>query len=304
MIPDTKKCLIVICGPTASGKTTLAINLAKRYGTEVVSADSRQFYREIPIGTSQPSDAELSEVSHHFIASRSIFDELNAGRFAEDALNLLSGLFGKHDKAILAGGSGLFVDAVCKGLDELPPAPREIREMLNSRHRSEGLDKLRGMLKEVDPLYFSKVDLNNPQRVIRALEVFLATGKPYSSFLGEEAPSRPFRIIKFAIDMDRPELYARINNRVDSMIAAGLVEEARQVYPHRQLKPLQTVGYSELFEYFDGKISLEEAIMLIKRNTRRFAKRQVTWLKRDPETIWLKPSEFYRIPDLVLRFEI
>ncbi|HYH56135.1 MAG TPA: tRNA (adenosine(37)-N6)-dimethylallyltransferase MiaA, partial [Anseongella sp.] len=222
----------------------------------------------------------------------------NAGRFEAEALQLLQELFGEHEKLILAGGSGLFIDAVCKGLDELPQADPEIRKALNSRHLASGLEPLREMLKAADPLYYGKADLNNPQRVIRALEVFLATGKPYSSFLKKQTPGRPFRTLKFAIDMERAELYSRINSRVDEMIAAGLIEEARQVYPHRHLKTLETVGYSELFEYFDGKISFEEALELIKRNTRRYAKRQITWLKRDPEMIWLKPGEFHRIPSL------
>lgn len=297
MTPST---LIVIAGPTASGKTALAIDVARHYRTEIVSADSRQFYRELPVGTAQPSADELAAVPHHFIASRSIFEELNAGRFEEEALAVISRLFSMHDKVVLTGGSGLFLDAVCRGLDALPQASPEIRDALNNIHQEEGLVPLQAMLREVDPVYYGKADLNNPQRLIRALEVFISSGKPYSSFLKEQAKPRPFRIVKFAIDMDRPVLYHRINARVDAMMAAGLLEEARQVYPHRHLKTLETVGYTELFDYLDGKTSLEEAVELIKRNTRRFAKRQVTWLKRDPDVIWLRPENFSKIPDLLV----
>lgn len=295
----SSKILIVISGPTASGKTALAIELARHYQTEIISADSRQFYRELPIGTAQPSAAELAAAPHHFIASRSIFDELNAGRFEAEALELISQLFKSHDQLILAGGSGLFTDAVCRGLDELPRVNPETREALNQKHREEGLAPLQEMLREADPVYYQKTDPNNPQRVIRALEVFISSGKPYSSFLKEKAKPRPFRIVKFAIDIERPLLYERINTRVDLMLKRGLIDEARKVYPHRHLKTLETVGYAELFEYFDGNIPLEESVELIKRNTRRFAKRQITWLKRDPEVTWLRAGDFSKIPLLV-----
>lgn len=295
----TRKTLIAIAGPTASGKTALAIEVASHYRTEIVSADSRQFYRELPVGTAQPSADELAAIPHHFVASRSIFEELNAGRFEEEALAVISRLFPMHDEVVLTGGSGLFLDAVCKGLDALPRTSPEVRESLNNIRQEEGLVPLQAMLREADPVYYEKADLNNPQRMIRALEVFISSGKPYSSFLKEQAKPRPFRIVKFAIDMDRPVLYHRINARVDAMMAAGLLEEARQVYPHRHLKTLETVGYTELFNYFDGKTSLEEAIDLIKRNTRRFAKRQITWLKRDRDVIWLRPEDFQRIPALI-----
>ncbi|QEC52335.1 tRNA dimethylallyltransferase [Anseongella ginsenosidimutans] len=295
----SSKILIVISGPTASGKTALSIELARHYQTEIISADSRQFYRELPIGTAQPSATELAAAPHHFIASRSVFEELNAGRFEAEALELISRLFKVHDQLILTGGSGLFIDAVCRGLDELPRVNPGTREALNQKHREEGLHPLQEMLREADPVYYEKIDLNNPQRVIRALEVFISSGKPYSSFLKENAKPRPFRIQKFAIDLERSLLYERINARVDAMLSAGLVEEARKVYPYRHLKTLETVGYAELFEYFDGHISLEEAVELIKRNTRRFAKRQVTWLKRDPEVIWVRAGDFSKIPLLV-----
>lgn len=293
------KSVIVVCGPTASGKTALALQLAKRYRTEVLSADSRQFYREIPIGTAQPSPDELAGIPHHFIASRSISEELNAGRFAEEALRLADRLFREHDRIILAGGSGLFIDAFCKGLDDLPRAPAGVRERLNELYRQKGLAPLQKMLREADPVYYEKVDRNNPQRIIRALEVHSSTGKPYSSFLGNRPAQRPFRCVPIAIDMEREELYRRINGRVERMMDDGLLEEARRVYPHRHLKTLETVGYTELFGYLDGKVSLSEAVGLIKRNTRRFAKRQITWLKRDPQVHWVRPEEFHLIPAII-----
>ncbi len=297
----TSKVLIVITGPTASGKTAWAIDLARHYRTEIVSADSRQFYREIPIGTAQPSADELAAVPHHFIACRSISEELNAGRYEVEALEVLGDLFKRHEKVILTGGSGLFVDAVCKGLDLIPLIDPSVRDSLNLRHRKEGLRPLQELLREVDPVWYQTTDLNNPQRVIRALEVYLGSGKPYSTFLRNEPKPRPFRIIKFAIDLDRQILYERINARVDEMMAAGLLEEARRVYPLRHLKPLETVGYTELFDYFSGQITKPEAVELIKRNTRRFAKRQLTWLRRDPDVIWLSPARFSEIHGIVSR---
>lgn len=294
-----KKTLIVIAGPTASGKTKLAIELARHYRTAIVSADSRQFYRELPIGTAQPVAAELATAPHHFIASRSIFEELSAGVYEKAALELITELFNDHRQVILAGGSGLFIDAVCKGLDRLPPVPPEIRASLNEKHLKEGLGPLREMLRKADPSWYKTTDLNNPQRIIRALEVFIASGQPYSSFLTRQTKARSFGIVKFAIDLDRSVLYQRINERTDRMLANGLLEEARRMFPHRHLRQLKTVGYTELFAYLEGRTSLEEAIELIKRNTRRFAKRQITWLKRDPKVIWLAPEEFPKIPELV-----
>lgn len=273
--------------------------MARYFETEIVSADSRQFYREIPIGTAQPSPEELATVPHHFIGCRNLTEVLNAGRYEVEALKVIENVFKTRDHVLLTGGSGLFVDAVCKGLDHLPQVDPAIRETLNQRHREEGLQALQQQLRETDPVWYERTDVNNPQRVIRALEVFLASGKPYSSFLRNEPKTRPFRIVKFAIELERPLLYERINARVDQMMADGLEEEARRVYPQRHLKPLETVGYTELFDYFDGKFSLTEAVDLIKRNTRRFAKRQLTWLRRDPETIWLRPSDFGRIPHLL-----
>jgi len=286
----SQKKLIVIAGPTAVGKTATAIRLAQQLKTEIISADSRQFYNEMSIGTAKPDAEELSQAKHHFINSHSITDNFTVGDFEKEALLLLDELFKTHDQLIMVGGSGLFIQAVTQGFDNLPAANPEIREKLNQEFAEKGIEHLQQKLKEADPDYYNKVDLNNPQRLIRALEVFQATGKSFSSYRKATVNTRPFESIKIVLDLPREELYDRINRRVDIMIEQGLVEEVRSLLPYRQLNALNTVGYSELFDYFDGKTDLPAAIDLIKQNTRRFAKRQLTWFRKDKEMKWLNAA--------------
>lgn len=281
------KTLIVICGPTAVGKTDYAIQFAEKFGTEIVSADSRQLYREIPIGTAQPTKEQLSRVKHHFIACRSIEEDYNAGMFERDALKLLVELFKKHETVICCGGTGLYIKALCEGLDDLPEADESVRQELTERLESEGLDSLQNQLQALDPVHFERMDSKNPQRVIRALEVCLSTGKPFSSFHVNEKKKRPFKIQKIGLEMPREQLYERINKRVDLMLDNGWLEEARTVFDKRHLNALNTVGYKELFQHLSGNMTLEEATEKIKTNTRRFAKRQLTWFKRDKEIVWI-----------------
>jgi tRNA dimethylallyltransferase len=284
--PQTK-ILVVIAGPTASGKTATAIEFAKKYNTVILSADSRQFYREMSIGTAKPTEEELTTVKHYFINSLSITETFTAGDFEKQALALLDELFTVHDVVLLIGGSGLFIKAVCEGFDEVPPADAGIRDKLNLEFRDKGIENLQEKLKIADPEYYETVDIDNPHRLIRALEVFESTGKPISSYHTSGANKRSFRIVKFGLSLPRENLYQRINLRVDEMVKQGLVEEVRSLLPYRNLNTLNTVGYSELFDYFDGKTDLDEAIGLIKQNTRRFAKRQMTWFSKDKEIKWL-----------------
>lgn len=281
------KYLIVIVGPTGSGKSDLAIEIAERYGAPIISTDSRQFYRGIPIGTAQPDAEQLQRVEHHFIASHDLKQEFNCGAYETEALAKLEELYRKHDVVVAVGGSGLYIKALCEGMDSLPEAEPELREELARRLRSEGLESLCEELRERDPAYYEEVDRNNPARVLRALEVCISTGLPYSSMRTGEKRQRPFNIIKLGIDMERERLYERINRRVDVMMQMGLEQEARAVYHLRVLNSLQTVGYREMFDYFDGTISRDEAIELIKRNSRRYAKRQMTWFRRDEEIKWV-----------------
>ena len=286
-MPDqADKTLIVICGPTAVGKTDLAIQLAEKLGTEIISADSRQLYREIPVGTAQPSEEQLGRVKHHFIAERSVTEDYNAGMFERDALQRLSELFEDHDKVICCGGTGLYIKSLCEGLDDLPEADEELRQQLMNRHEMEGLETLQKELKRLDPSHFDKMDTQNPQRVIRALEVCLSTGKPFSSFHGGEKAKRQFKVVKIGLELPREELNERINNRVDRMLESGWLEEAKSVFEMRHLNALNTVGYKELFAHLSGELTLDEATEKIKINTRRFAKRQLTWFKKDKEIIW------------------
>jgi tRNA dimethylallyltransferase len=287
--PIPKK-LIVIAGPTAVGKTATAIKLAQQLKTEIISADSRQFYREMSIGTAKPDAEELAEAKHHFINSHSITENFTVGDFEKQALQLLNELFKIHDQVIMVGGSGLFIQAVTQGFDDLPTVDPEIREHLNHELVEKGIERLQKKLKEADPDYYNQVDLNNPQRLIRALEVFEATGKPFSSYRKAVINSRPFESIKIVLDLPREALYDRINRRVDIMVDQGLVDEVRSLLPYRHLNALNTVGYSELFDYFDGKTDLDTAISLIKQNTRHFAKRQLTWFRKDKEVKWLDAS--------------
>lgn len=289
--------LIVICGPTASGKTELAIQLAQKLNTVIISADSRQFFKEMNIGTAKPSKEELSQVKHYFINSHTILENYSAGNFEEDALNLLSKLFKKHNQVILVGGSGLYIKAVCEGFDDLPKSNLTIRDQLKKRLQSEGLSALYAELQNKDPEYASQINENNKQRILRALEVIAISGKPFSSFRQKNRNKRNFECKKILIDWDRQKLYDRINHRVDVMLENGLEEEARQLYSQKHLNALQTVGYQEFFDYFDGKISKQEAIRLIKRNTRRYAKRQLTWFRRDENIVLVPPNKIAEFVD-------
>ena len=285
------KYLIVIVGPTGSGKSDLAIEIAERYSAPIISTDSRQFYRGIPIGTAQPDEEQLRRVEHHFIASHDLEQEFNCGAYEAEALAKLEELYLKHDVVVAVGGSGLYIKALCEGMDSLPEAEPELREELARRLRSEGLESLCEELRQRDPAYYEEVDLNNPARVLRALEVCISTGLPYSAMRTGVKHQRPFDIIKLGIDMEREILYDRINRRVDIMMQMGLEQEARAVYHLRRLNSLQTVGYREMFDYFDGTISRDEAVELIKRNSRRYAKRQMTWFRRDEEIKWVDTAD-------------
>ena len=285
------KRLLVVVGPTGSGKTDLSIRLALRYGAPILSTDSRQVYRGMPIGTAQPSDDQLQIVEHHFIASHDLTDNLNCGAYEVQALARLEKLFADHDRVVAVGGSGLYVRALCEGMDDLPQADESLRRELEHRLAEEGLGALAGKLRELDPEYCQTADLNNPARVMRALEVCLQTGVPYSRQRTGVRRKRPFEIVKIGIDLPREELYDRIDRRVDRMLADGLEAEARRLYPYRELNALKTVGYREFFDYFDGRIGYDEAVELIKRNSRRYAKRQLTWFRRDPEIRWFAPDD-------------
>ena len=285
------KTLIVIAGPTAIGKTELAIKIAQHLQTEIISADSRQFYREMEIGTAKPSIEELRAAKHHFINSLSITDEFSVGDFETTALATLDKIFERNNFAVLVGGSGLFIKAVTDGFDTLPSSEASVRKELNFLFETEGIAPLQKKLNELDPEYYAEVDLNNPQRIIRALEVTMTSGKPFSSFRSRQPKVRPFNSIKVGLNIDRPVLYTRINLRVDKMIASGLVNEVESLIPYRELNPLNTVGYSEIFEYLDGEVSLDQAIENIKQNTRRFAKRQLTWFRKDPGIKWFEPTQ-------------
>jgi len=280
------KLLIAVLGPTAIGKTALAIKLAQHYGTEIISADSRQFFKEMQIGTAVPSASELDQAKHHFIQHISISDKYSVGHFEKDALDRLKTVFDDHKIAIMVGGSGLYVDAVLKGLDNLPKVDPAIRQELNVKLAENGLQELQEILKIQDPNHYNNVDLDNPQRVLRALEVCIFTGKPYSSFLSKNKVKRPFKSLKIGLSADREIIYDRINRRVDLMMEQGLEDEARSLYDQKELNALNTVGYKELFAYFEGKTTKTEAISEIKKNTRRFAKRQLTWYRKDPDIKW------------------
>lgn len=278
--------LITITGPTAIGKTALGIALAKHYNTEIVSCDSRQFYKEMYIGTAVPTPEELKAAKHHFIQHISIHDTYNVGHFEKDAIDLIDSLYEHYNPVVMVGGSGLYANAVLNGLDDFPDVPKTIREELNTRFASEGIIPLQEQLKQLDPISFNTIAIDNPQRLIRALEICIGTNKPYSSFLNKKEVERNFKAIKIGITAERPIIYDRINKRVDIMVEEGLVNEAKALHQYKHLNALNTVGYKELFNHFEGNCSLNEAIELIKRNTRRFAKRQLTWFKKDEDTIW------------------
>lgn len=285
------KTLIVIAGATGSGKTDLSINIAQHYHAPIISTDSRQFYRGIPIGTAQPDKEQLQAVEHHFIASHDLTQDFNCGAYEQEALHRLEELFQKHDFVVAVGGSGLYIKALCEGMDDLPEVEPELRASLQQQLQQRGVDAMALQLKELDEAYYEVVDKKNPARILRALEVCIGTGAPYSSLRTGKRRPRPFNIIKIVTDMERTLLYERIDKRVDIMIEQGLEQEARSVYHLRELNSLQTVGYREMFDYFDGKCSREEAIELIKRNSRRYAKRQFTWFRRDKEFVWFNPSD-------------
>lgn len=293
------KTLIVIVGPTGSGKTDLSIRVAEHYACPIISTDSRQFYRGIPIGTAQPDNEQLERVEHHFIASHELTDDFNCGAYEVAALKRLEELFEKHNTVVAVGGSGLYVKALCEGMDDMPEVEPALRQQLSDRLKREGLEALAEQLRELDPTFYEVVDRKNPARVLRALEVCIATGKPYSTLRTGVKRERPFNIVKIGVTMERAVLYERIDRRVDIMVEAGLEQEARKVYPLRHLNSLQTVGYREMFDYFDGSISRDEAIELIKRNSRRYAKRQLTWFGRDGEIEWFLPSETEKIVEYI-----
>ncbi len=285
------KWLISIVGPTGIGKTSLAIKLAQYFETEIISADSRQFFKEMAIGTAVPSKEELESIKHHFIQNISIFDEYSVGDFERDAIALLRELFNKKNIVVMVGGSGLYIDAITKGLDKFPEVDPNIRTELNKLLEEQGITVLQEQLSNLDPVYFNKVDTENPHRLIRALEICLGTGKPFSTFLNQNKVKRDFKTITIGIDAERKIIYDRINQRVDLMVEAGLVEEVRTLEPQKSLNALQTVGYRELFKYFEGDWTLDFAISEIKKNTRRFAKRQLTWFKKNENTIWVDYQE-------------
>jgi len=280
------KYLITIIGPTAIGKTSLSIKIAQHFNCEIISADSRQFFKEMSIGTAVPSSEELEGAPHHFIQNISIFDDYTVGDFERDAIAKLDELYQTNDFAVMVGGSGLYIDAVMKGFDDFPDIDPSVRGDLIANYEKHGITYLQNELERLDPVHYEKVALENPQRLMRALEVSIGSGRPYSSFLNIKKNSRRFTPIVIGLEADRSTIYRRINERVDIMAANGLVEEARALYPHKKLNALQTVGYRELFAHFDGDLTLGEALEEIKKNTRRFAKRQMTWFQRNAGVKW------------------
>ncbi len=287
------KFLISIVGPTAIGKTTLSIAIANHFNTEILSADSRQFYREMSIGTAAPTPCEQEQVKHHFVHHKSINDDYTVGDFERDAKTLLKRLYDKHDIVVLVGGSGLFVKAITNGLDSFPKVDKKIREDLNLRLQAEGLEALQEELKMKDLEAYNSIAIDNPRRVLRALEICISSGKSYSSFLGKKSNQEDYKVISIGLEADRSIVYQRINDRVDSMMNNGLLDEVKSLLKFQRLNALNTVGYKELFKYLNGEWELDHAVLEIKKNTRRFAKRQMTWFKKDPSTQWFH----YQIPD-------
>lgn len=284
------KTLVVLTGPTGVGKTELSLSLAERLGSPIVNADSRQIYRELPIGTAAPTEAEQRRVRHYFVGTHSVEEDYNAGQFERDALTLLETLFATHDRVLMVGGAMLYIDAVCNGLDDIPSVPSSVREQVQTDYQAKGLEWLQQEVQRLDPSYYDEVDRQNPQRLLHALEVCLATGHPYSDYRTKTKKERPFRIIKVGLTRPREELYDRINRRVDAMLAQGLQEEAQAVYPLRECNSLQTVGYREMFRHLSGEWSLEEAVRMIKQNSRHYAKRQLTWYRQDEAMHWFDLS--------------
>lgn len=296
------KTLIVIVGPTGVGKTALCLEVAERLGTFIINADSRQIFRDIPIGTAAPTAEEQKRVKHFFVGKLHINDYYNASMFENDVIELLDKLFGEKDNIIMSGGSMMYVDAVCNGIDDIPSVNESIRQQVKSLYEADGLDIIKEKLNKLDPEYFEIVDKNNPKRVIHALEICLSTGKTYTSFRTNTKKERNFRIIKIGLNRDRDELYSRIDKRVDLMIENGLMEEAKQMYPYKELNSLNTVGYKELFNYFDGKCTLDEAIFKIKSNTHKYCRKQLTWFKRDKDIHWFNPDNVEEIIKYIYSF--
>ena len=291
--------LIVLIGPTGVGKTELSLRLAEHFHTCIVSADSRQLYADLKIGTAAPTSDQLNRVPHYLVGTLKLTDYYSAARYEEEALATLDNLFRQYDTVILTGGSMMYIDAICKGIDDIPTVDTETRELMLQRYETEGLEKLCAELKLLDPEYYRIVDLKNPKRVIHALEICYMTGKTYTSFRTQQKKQRPFRIIKVGLTRDRAELYNRINHRVDIMIEEGLLEEARSVYPYRTLNSLNTVGYKEMFNYLDGIWELPFAIEKIKQNSRIYSRKQMTWFKRDEEIQWFHPEQETEIFDYI-----
>jgi len=285
------KTLIVLIGPTGVGKTELSLRLAEHYHTCIVSADSRQLYADLKIGTAAPTPEQLQRVQHYLVGTLQLTDYYSAAQYEAEVLKLLETLFTEQDTVLLTGGSMMYVDAVCKGIDDIPTVDAETRQLMLHRYETEGLERLCAELKLLDPEYYKIVDLKNPKRVIHALEICYMTGKTYTSFRTQQKKERPFRIVKIGLTREREELYDRINRRVDLMIEDGLVEEARRVYPHRTLNSLNTVGYKEMFKYLDGEWTLPFAIEKIKQNSRIYSRKQMTWFRRDEEICWFHPEE-------------
>jgi len=298
-LPKNNSYLFVLLGPTGVGKTSMSLKLSKELNAPIISADSRQFFREMRIGTAAPTVDQLHEAEHHLIGNKSITERYSCGMFELDALNLLEKIHRTHSTALLVGGSMLYIDAICKGIDDFPVPDPELRKNLENQLKDEGIESLRSQLKILDPEHYNSIDLKNPQRILKALEVCLQTGKPYSSFLTQPKRDRPFKILKIGFNRPREELYNLINQRVDKMIEEGLLGEAQGLLAYRNHNALKTVGYREIFDYLDGKISLEQAVELIKRNSRHYAKRQLTWWARDPQINWFHPEDENEILEFV-----
>ena len=294
------KTLIVITGPTAVGKTRLCIDIAKHFGIPIINADSRQIYKELKIGTASPTEEEMREVQHYFVRTLSLEDYYSASLYEQQVLTLLETLFKKQDYVLMSGGSMMYIDAVCNGIDDIPTIDDKTRQTIKRRLQKEGLESLCEELRRLDPEYYEIVDRQNPKRVVHALEICTMTGKTYTSFRKREKKSRPFRIIKIGLNRDRAELYDRINARVDEMMALGFLKEAEGLFPQRNLNALNTVGYKELFEYFEGRWSLEEAVERIKGNTRRYARKQLTWYKKGDQIRWFHPDQKEDIINYIL----
>jgi tRNA dimethylallyltransferase len=296
----TDKTLIVITGPTAVGKTSLCLDIAKYFDIPIINADSRQIYQELSIGTARPTEEEMREVRHYFVGTLGLEDYYSASLFEQQVLELLDRLFKKSDYALMAGGSMMYIDAVCDGIDDIPTIDDKTRATMKRRLQEEGLPRLCEELQRLDPEYYEIVDRQNPKRVVHALEICTMTGRTYTSYRKKDRKERPFRIIKIGLNREREELYNRINTRVDQMMQQGLLKEASEMYPRKDLNALNTVGYKELFEYFNGRWSLEEAVERIKGNTRRYARKQLTWYKKDPKIKWFHPNQKQDIINYIL----